>query len=270
MKKRPDPDEGGCPLWVVTFGDAMSLLVTFFVMLVSFADFEEHALQDMLGAMKGGLRAVPMPMATAQNRVDHSIAEDDSENVATLTSEDVAIDTGQGVILEQAVGHDLQSHMPDYYIQLLDNGISLVINQQAVFEYGTARLLNGAEEPWLLAAGLMRAVNNEVRVTVILPRNAVVLERGCHTAWGLGVEQALSAQRQLVSMSGEAAEQLGTSVQVVDHMPSYTSYSYEGCIEIRFVGSVKALMDCMPARILNGEWLRKTVMTEEAPYGQRS
>ena len=264
MKKKPAPEEPGCPLWVVTFGDAMSLLVTFFVMLVSFADFEEHALQNMMGALSGGLRAVPMPMASAINRVDHTVKEDDPEHPPELVDGEVAVESGQGVILEQSVENNLQSHMPNYYIQLLDNGVSLIVNHQQVFKTGTATLIDGTDEPWQIAAGLIRAVNNEVRISVILPRNTVVFEEGCSTAWGLGIEQAVVAQHQLLELSGEPAAQVGTCVQVVKRMPRRMTYSYEGCIEIRFVGSVKALMDCMPSHILNGTWTERRLQGGQA------
>ncbi len=269
MRKRREPKPEGCALWVVTFGDTMSLLVTFFVLLITFADFESHALQETMGALKGGFRMTPMPMATAINRVDHTIKESDAEGVVSLGVGDVELDTGQGVILEQPGMDDTQSHMPDYYVQLLDNGVSLVISQQAVFEYGTATLVDGPREPWLLAAALMRAVDNEVRVTITIPRGAVVLMDNCTTAWGLGIEQALAVQSKLVSMEGGAAGQIGTCVNVVEHMPGSLSYKYEGIIEIRYVGSVEALMRHMPARILQGTWRQKTAMGTEAENGQR-
>ncbi len=37
-----EPDEIGIPEWVVTFGDMMSLLLTFFIMLVSLSEIKEE------------------------------------------------------------------------------------------------------------------------------------------------------------------------------------------------------------------------------------
>lgn len=43
---------GGAPLWIVTFADLMSLLLTFFVLLLSFSTMEVQAFKKMAGAMQ--------------------------------------------------------------------------------------------------------------------------------------------------------------------------------------------------------------------------
>jgi len=52
MAIEEDDDGGGVPEWVVTFGDMMSLLLTFFIMLVSLSEIkEEEKYQAMLESM---------------------------------------------------------------------------------------------------------------------------------------------------------------------------------------------------------------------------
>lgn len=47
-----DDDAGGIPEWVVTFGDMMSLLLTFFIMLISLSEIkEEEDYQQMVESM---------------------------------------------------------------------------------------------------------------------------------------------------------------------------------------------------------------------------
>ena len=42
-RKQPEPDEAaGAPEWMVTFSDCMTLLLTFFVLLLSFSSFDEN------------------------------------------------------------------------------------------------------------------------------------------------------------------------------------------------------------------------------------
>ena len=41
-KKQEEDEAGGAPEWIVTFSDMISLLVTFFVMLMSFSTMEER------------------------------------------------------------------------------------------------------------------------------------------------------------------------------------------------------------------------------------
>ncbi len=48
-----EPDVIGIPEWVVTFGDMMSLLLTFFIMLVSLSEIkEEETYQALVDSMQ--------------------------------------------------------------------------------------------------------------------------------------------------------------------------------------------------------------------------
>ena len=50
--------EAGIPEWVVTFGDMMSLLLTFFIMLVSMSEIkEEERFQALVQSMRRQLRS---------------------------------------------------------------------------------------------------------------------------------------------------------------------------------------------------------------------
>ncbi len=46
-----EDDMPTCPFWMLTFGDAMSLLLTFFVMLVSFTSFDEMKMGGFIGSV---------------------------------------------------------------------------------------------------------------------------------------------------------------------------------------------------------------------------
>ncbi len=45
----------GLPLWMATFGDLMSLLLTFFVLLLSMATFETKKVAEAIGSLEGAL-----------------------------------------------------------------------------------------------------------------------------------------------------------------------------------------------------------------------
>jgi len=68
-KRKDDSGPPGAPAWMVTYGDLMSLLLTFFVLLLSFSSIEEekfeHAVQSLqgaLGVLPYNLTAVPSPL----------------------------------------------------------------------------------------------------------------------------------------------------------------------------------------------------------------
>lgn len=55
-KKRKKSDEGGgAPGWIVTFADLMSLLLTFFILLLSFAEMDVERYKAVAGSMREAL-----------------------------------------------------------------------------------------------------------------------------------------------------------------------------------------------------------------------
>ncbi len=54
-QKKCEEAPKGAPLWMVTYGDLMSLLLTFFVLIVSFSSMQESKFLQALGSLKGAL-----------------------------------------------------------------------------------------------------------------------------------------------------------------------------------------------------------------------
>ncbi len=266
MRQRREPEPEGCPLWVVTFGDSMSLLVTFFVMLVSFADFEEHSLQNMLGALKGGLRAVPLPMATVVGRVDTPQETEAKEDVVSTDASVSVVESSQEVLRDQPAKNIIKPNSLDYYLHLLKSGVSLVITRNSVFESGTAELAAPDHEVWEVVADLMHLEESEIRIAVTLPENVVVRLRDYTTSWGLGIEQALAVQELLFQTGGDCGK-MSTSVRVVKNMPH--GEAAEGTVEIRFIGATELKMNAMPRKILRGIWREQDTTEKGQGHGQK-
>lgn len=96
--------EQGAPLWVVTFGDMMSLLMTFFVLLLSFATLEEpKRYSETLLAIKGAfgilpqeqtlvqINPVPAPMKKPSERQETSARRIQRSMQMNQVSEDVKV-----------------------------------------------------------------------------------------------------------------------------------------------------------------------------------
>jgi chemotaxis protein MotB len=52
-KKKKEEDGGGAPEWLVTYSDLVTLLLTFFVLLLSMANMDKVKFHDALGSLKG-------------------------------------------------------------------------------------------------------------------------------------------------------------------------------------------------------------------------
>ncbi len=58
-RRNSEAGGGGAPDWMVTYGDLMSLLLTFFVLLVSFSSIELTKFRQAMGSLKGALGVLP-------------------------------------------------------------------------------------------------------------------------------------------------------------------------------------------------------------------
>ena len=72
--KAKSQDNGpiGAPDWMVTFSDCMTLLLTFFVLLMSFASFHEETLPALGSSFADALSSPGIPMVSQQNSMRES------------------------------------------------------------------------------------------------------------------------------------------------------------------------------------------------------
>ena len=54
IKEQPDPEPAGVPLWFLTYSDVITLLMTFFILLLTFASTEPEQFERMQQSFFGG------------------------------------------------------------------------------------------------------------------------------------------------------------------------------------------------------------------------
>ena len=58
-KKEEPSEDGGIPAWMTTYSDLMTLMLSFFVILVSFATFEQGRIVKLVGSFAGAFKILP-------------------------------------------------------------------------------------------------------------------------------------------------------------------------------------------------------------------
>ena len=206
---------------------------------------------EMVGAMKGGLRVAPVPMATS---IDQPIPINARE-AAQMLSYIPLVDeppSEASISGDAVVSTWVPDHTSEYFIRQVENGISLVVRSNSVFEPGTATIRYSDREVWRVLAGLMNMVHSEVRIVARVPENARVYLDDYSTAWGLGIEQSLSMERFLVDRYHVNPSQICSVLQVMKDMPA--EESVDGSIEICFVGDGVLRLEQIPKYILQDVW----------------
>jgi len=140
VARMEEEEKKGAPEWITTFADMMSLLLTFFVFILTFSTIETDAYQKVEGALQGGLRispespskitreAVVPPPATDHIPVDNPGAETPPDEILEEIEEDLPL----------AV-RELTEEDEPFAIERLDEGI-LIRPKGGVFAPSSARL----------------------------------------------------------------------------------------------------------------------------------
>lgn len=207
-RAKPGGKQAGCPLWMMTFGDAMSLLVTFFVMLIAFSSLEEQKLADLVGVLRGAFGAMDVRTALgaverlALTDVDRSVeaellhaVQGEAESLRYLTQEEMADMLPEFVDLIR--DHQEDSLADRMLIQMLDNGLTIVLQTSALFEPGTATWLRNFDGIWAGIASLLLGRDNEIRITSVINSISPVQREIAASSWGLGIVRADLIAREM-------------------------------------------------------------------------
>ncbi len=130
--------EAGAPAWVMTFADLMSLLMCFFVLLLSFSEMDVIKFKQIAGSMKAAfgvqrqIEAPDIPMGTSIITQEFSPGKTEPtpvDDVRQITSkEDVSLETAKEV-MEQAA-KDAASDLQVKMAEQIEQGLVEVDSQQ--------------------------------------------------------------------------------------------------------------------------------------------
>lgn len=224
MKRRPTPKakQAECPAWMMTFGDCMSLLVTFFVMLIAFSNLEEYKLFEMIGAMRGALSAVDRSYVVPtliESQVLHQLLGEAAEE-RFLTLEEMTrlaplfMDKFQEELAEQ------QALPPDHFIiQMLEEGLVVILRTESLFKDGSIQWASDFSPLWRGIGWLLRGHPNKIRITACLSAHSPIRVDTVQTVWGLGIQQAETVAAELEKSMEVSASRFTVGVQVLDPRP---------------------------------------------------
>lgn len=153
--------EAGAPAWMATFADLMSLLMCFFVLLLSFSEMDIQKYKQVAGSMKlafGIQRAVKsdtIPKGTSVIKQEFSpgkpeptimkIMKQDTQNDS---QDDLRVNTSLSPQVEELVSRietDLQEEIDEEVLELVvqSDGVMIRVREADAFPSGSAALQSG-------------------------------------------------------------------------------------------------------------------------------
>ena len=152
--RKPKVEEGNnAPGWMITFGDMMALLLTFFVLIVSFSSIQLVEFQKALGSLKGALGVMPhheSPIKASAMKIPV---------FSGFKQKKLNADFAEMISFIETEG------LKDYVkVEILDDAVSIRMSEPVLFDLGKAKL-KSAIFPLLRKIGnLAREWPNKIRV----------------------------------------------------------------------------------------------------------
>lgn len=227
----------GLPLWLGTFGDLMSLLLCFFVLLLSMATFDASKLSEAEGAMRGSLSALPGGTKTDKSR----------ERVISQSPMEITAETAEVV-------HKIENTILDYEEMLMmtqgassmmdvgDQGFIIRLPSSITFSEGSDRIEDQDTLLFLRRIGqIAAALPNDVDIFVNGHTNNLTppKESFFKNNWQLSGARAIAVTRELAS--GGINPKKITPIANGEHKPLVTNDTKDGReknsrVEIYFYG----------------------------------
>ena len=121
----------GAPMWVVTFGDLMSLLLCFFVLLLSFSEIDKQKYKQVAGSMEKAfgvqrkIRVMDMPKGMTMISQDFN-----QEMIETRMKEEI------GKEIDKELSSDLEEYQGQIDVEETGEGIVVRLMGESTFESG--------------------------------------------------------------------------------------------------------------------------------------
>lgn len=154
-KKKKKKDSGGVPEWVVTYGDMMSLLLCFFILLAAFSELKrEHEYQRVITAVKeafgfsGGVGVMPTDDPPLRSMIElmEELAQKSREQTKVSESETRGISGKQTRVTK------------------VQEGMMFTIGGHLTFAPGSAVLRDEAKSELLRVSRLLKGRRNKISV----------------------------------------------------------------------------------------------------------
>ena len=138
----------GCPDWMLTMGDCMSLLMCFFVLLLTYTTPDEQKMMEILGGIKGALSTVSFIRPTytpniykqskdPEKAVDGEVVDGEIEKIKISPKQVAAVKLRSlkivNKIQETKDYLKKQGFLNKIEVVQLEEGITIVLNQKELF-----------------------------------------------------------------------------------------------------------------------------------------
>ncbi len=182
---------GGAPAWMATFADMMSLLLTFFVLLLSFAEMDIVKFRDAMGSISEALGVTTGGTGMFQNSTSPAIMQTPmpapSASAPAPSTNEIILDELDNLVIDNGLSKDVE-------VVESDRGTILRVRGKMFFNPGTADLKYESQQILDKIADLMQRY--PTRISIEGHTDNIPISRGKYSSnWELSTARAYAALR---------------------------------------------------------------------------
>ena len=199
-----EPEGPTAPFWMVTFSDMVTLLLTFFVMIVAMSEVEVKKFKEALSYFQGRTSVLSHDAVTPamnQQLMTISQAKDQAERYEELLE----------YLEEEGLADKVEA-------QLTPNGLHLTIADSVMFNSGEAVLIEPSRTVLRFIAGLL---DNRIKAVIVEGHTD---DRPIRTVrypsnWELSAARATSVVRFMLSLNNKPDAERYVAIGYGEHRP---------------------------------------------------
>lgn len=203
MAKDKCPECEKClPGWLVQFGDLMSLLLTFFILLLSMAVMDKKKVEEYFQVMKKAMgfldKNTSVEEQTEKNSTDDSSSDSDSEDDAESSAEEAAQEVSD---LISEANSTSANESEEITIEKGKNEFTLDIPSTIMFEDGEYKLSNPAAKVFISKiARVIRTMPQTFNIEIIghTDTNRIINTSIPRDAWDISALRSISVVKELI------------------------------------------------------------------------
>jgi chemotaxis protein MotB len=213
-----EPEEGA-PEWMVTFGDMMSLLMVFFVLIVSFSTMDIIKYRNLVGSLREAFGA---------KDASFMMGKSGSPTFINVTPQKRTSDAQSRVQTEERTRKEVRSLGVDDEVEVAqtEQGVALRVKGNLLFDTGKAALRPGARGLLAKIAVILKKHPNTILVeghTDNIPISTALFKSN----WELSAARASAVVRDFIEFDGISPTQLGV-MGMADTRPIGSNFTREG------------------------------------------
>ncbi len=151
-KNGEDASKGGAPAWMVTYGDMMTLLLCFFVILVAISEVKEEKFHKVMESIREYFGYESSPIVEPGDASASSFREQISRVLNEQASPDPL-----GAPVKSLLGQHIM-------VMTIDEGHKITIGGKILFEEGASELSVSAYEPLDRLVNILQGYANKIEI----------------------------------------------------------------------------------------------------------